>query len=179
MELIRIGEKSVKATLTEEDMRQYALVPSEGDTASFSVTRRSLRGLLEHIREQSGADFSGERAVVRFFRSRDGGCELYITAAGAEPPFTEEKLAPLCETEEACSLFWVPDGEALLAVRRILSTAEAPGYAVRLPENGLLFLFVQSDDPELLSVLSEFGEQQNFFGAAELILEHGVPLSQF
>ena len=50
MELIRIGEKSVKATLTREDMRQYALRPSEGDSSCFSVTRRNLRELLERIR---------------------------------------------------------------------------------------------------------------------------------
>ena len=180
MELIRIGEKSVKATLTREDMRQYALLPSEGDPSCFSVTRRNLRELLERIRKEIGADFSGERAVVRFFRSEDSGCELYITASGEELSLSSaEAIAATPESasrEKRCSVFLMPDTETLLSACRAYLPAALPEDSAYMAENGQLFLLVQGTDEVFLSVLSEFGERQSFSAAAELVLEHGAPL---
>ena len=97
MELIRIGDSKLKITLTSDDMTQYDL---DCDTMDYdnTETRRAFWDILDHAKQVTGFDATGDRVFVQLYPSRKGGCEMYITKLGlicADRREGERTRAPL------------------------------------------------------------------------------------
>ena len=96
MELILISNTKLKIMLNEDDMKQYK-IGSEADCAE-SGTRKAIRSLLEHAKEQVGFNTDGEEIFVQLYTSKKGGCELFVTKCQMKEPESapfEEQVLPV------------------------------------------------------------------------------------
>ena len=97
MELLRIGDKKLKVTLSGEDMEHYRL-DSESMDYDTTETRSAFWQILDEAKHKTGFDAGGGKIFVQIYPSRAGGCEMYVTLVGEEeqtpvsedpPPLTE------------------------------------------------------------------------------------------
>ncbi len=81
MELIRISEQKLKIMLTPTDMRHFELDP-DSFTEDSAGMHRSFHRLLEEVKKQTGFEADDTHISVQYFPSREGGCEMFISAGG-------------------------------------------------------------------------------------------------
>ena len=68
--------------LTPPDMQYYHL---QGDFSALTPeTRMAFRHILTDAKARVGFDTAGERLLVQYFASRDGGCEIFVTKMAGE-----------------------------------------------------------------------------------------------
>ena len=81
MELLKIGNDALKVTLTREDMELYDIEFDMLDYAN-AETKRVIQSILEEARRSIGFEVLHDGLYVQAFRSRCGGCELFVTREG-------------------------------------------------------------------------------------------------
>jgi negative regulator of genetic competence, sporulation and motility len=83
MELIVISESKLKIMLSGADMVKYELTGEGLDCANLH-TREAFRHIFADARDAVGFDTQGERLLVQFYTSKNGGgCEIFVTKLGA------------------------------------------------------------------------------------------------
>lgn len=78
MELIKISRNALKVTLSREDMELYDI---EFDTLDYknSETRRVIWSILDEAKRSLGFEVSRDSLYIQAFRSKCGGCELFVS----------------------------------------------------------------------------------------------------
>ena len=79
MEFLRIGENQLKITLSEDELLFYGLDLSSLNYSS-TETRRAFWALLDDAKHATGFDAAASKVSVQIYASKDGGCEMYISA---------------------------------------------------------------------------------------------------
>lgn len=74
-----MGQKMVKVTLTDNDLKQYHISYDKLDYNN-AETRRVVYELIQLIRENTTVDLSSKKILVETFRAKNGGCIFYISA---------------------------------------------------------------------------------------------------
>ncbi len=74
MELIVISDSKLKVMLSADDMRNYEL-----DGISGTRTKEAFRNLMREAKDRCGFNGLEGRVFVQLYRSRAGGCELFVT----------------------------------------------------------------------------------------------------
>lgn len=92
MEVLKISDSKLKVMLTREDMHKYSLRAESIDYNNAS-TRKSFFEILDTIKSTHGFDTEGDKVLIQFYPSKDGGCELFITKLGLLPPSSERSIA--------------------------------------------------------------------------------------
>ena len=93
MELLRIGDKKLKVTLSGEDMAYYRL-DNESMDYDTTETKSAFWQILDEAKQRTGFDAGGGKIFVQVYSSRAGGCELYVTLVGEEKESKETPLRP-------------------------------------------------------------------------------------
>jgi len=118
--------------------------------------------IMARIKKETGVDYCGERVFIRMFRSRDGGCELFISR-------TEEKGEKGERVEEGGSeVVCFPTANALISACRAMVGGESDAYI----GDKLAYLIIPKGSEAELAVAEEFGKTVDFFGAEEFVREH-------
>ena len=96
MELLRIGDKKLKVTLSGEDMEHYRL---DSDTMDYDTTetRSAFWQILDEAKHKTGFDAGGGKIFVQIYPSRAGGCEMYVTLVEKEEKEAAEDTPILTE----------------------------------------------------------------------------------
>ena len=81
MEVLKINENKIKIMLSPEDMKNFRLTASELDY-NDSMTRQKVFKILEQVKKKHGFDHEGDKLLIQFYPSRDGGSELFVTKLG-------------------------------------------------------------------------------------------------
>ena len=78
MELLKISENALKVSLSREDMEFYDI---EFDALDYSntETRRIIWTILDEAKRTLGFEAVRDKLYIRALRSREGGCELFVT----------------------------------------------------------------------------------------------------
>ncbi|MBQ4151063.1 MAG: adaptor protein MecA [Clostridia bacterium] len=78
MELLKISENALKVSLSREDMEFYDI---EFDALDYSntETRRVIWSILDEAKRTLGFEAVRDKLYIKAFRSRCGGCELFVT----------------------------------------------------------------------------------------------------
>ncbi len=79
MELILISDSKLKVMLSADDMRNYAF-----DDMNTIHTKESFRSLMREAKSRCGFNALEGRVFVQLYRSRAGGCELFVTKLEGE-----------------------------------------------------------------------------------------------
>lgn len=78
MEVLKISNGKIKIMLSPEDMKRYSLNAEELDY-NDQKTRVKVWRILDHIKKNHGFDPEGDKLLIQFYPSKDGGAELFVT----------------------------------------------------------------------------------------------------
>lgn len=155
MELLRIGERKLKVTLSGEDMTHYRL---DGETLDYDTTetRRAFWQILDDAKHETGFDAGGGKLFVQIYPSRGGGCEIYITLVeGVATEESEKEKEGLAREESVFSFESLP---LLLSVCRKLSELGYCEESAVYAEGGAYYLMIRERHSQSLVSARALGE---------------------
>ena len=177
MEIIPIGNKKIKISLTKNDLEKYMLDLSDMDYKSTG-TRKAFWSILDDVNKESGFDAAKNRIFVQVFTSPAGGCEMFVTSVAEEcdDPITCV-CDPLSGTYPATYRFEGIEG-LLGACRALIGIGySAESRAFYIGDNYYLSITAPRKDGSAFldygDILTDFGENIGKDEGA-LIAEHGV-----
>jgi len=159
MNVIRIGPDNVKVELTREDTERFGLDTEGEDSLLAPETARSVKKIMESVRDESGIDFCGERVAIRLFPSRDGGCELFVSRLSSR---SNERASEKTEEKNAVLRFF--EVEEASAAARELDTSGGDAFT----DSRSLFLIIPKS---LLAGHSELSKKRVSFPHIEAYIE--------
>ena len=162
MEVIRLGTNNVKISLSADELERYGLEYPDTEGDYCHVARYTVKRILAAVKKETGVDYCGERLFIRMFRSRDGGCELFISR-------TEEKDEKGERVENSGGrVVCFPSANALISACRAMVGCESDAY---IGDKEAYLILPQGSEAEL-AVAEEFGKTVDFLGAEEYVKEH-------
>lgn len=162
MEVIRLGINNVKISLSAGELERYGLEYPDTEGDYCHVARYTVKRILAAVKKETGVDYCGERLFIRMFRSRDGGCELFISR-------TEEKGEKGEQVEQGASeVVCFPTANALISACRAMVGGESDAYI----GDKLAYLIIPKGSESELAIAEEFGKAADFLGAEEFVREH-------
>lgn len=78
MDILKISESKLKIMLTKADVKKYKLDTDNVDY-NDTKTRNKVWEILDYVKKYHGFDHDGEKLLIQFYPSRDGGAELFVT----------------------------------------------------------------------------------------------------
>ncbi len=162
MEFLVISDKKLKVILTKEDAEGLDFTAMDADY-NTPEGRRSFRKILDIAEEQVGFKSRGEKTLIQFYPSKDGGCEIFVTKLAS--PAAIEKLGRGYENitllESKRVMYAFPDIDALEVFKK--SAADVLNkYCVYEADNGLYFLDIEENskkDSERYFYIDEFAKK--------------------
>lgn len=138
MELLRIGDKKLKVTLSGEDMVHYRL---DSETLDYDTTetRSAFWQILDEAKHKTGFDAGGGRIFVQVYPSRAGGCEMYVTLVGGDG---EEGDAPIAEEERTDGIYCFATLDGILSACRMLGECGYRGKSAAYVAEGAYYLVI-------------------------------------
>ena len=119
MELMKISDTALKVSLTREDMEYYDIEFDKLDYSSIE-TRRIIWSILDEAKRTLGFNAVRDSLYIQAFRSRCGGCELFVSGEEKKPMKKKalyrfenaDTVIKICVRLENCNF----DGESSLFV---------------------------------------------------------------
>ena len=78
MDVLKISESKIKIMLSREDTERLGLDAISADYSDTEV-RSKVWNILSRVKSDYGFDYEGEKLLIQFYPSKDGGAELFIT----------------------------------------------------------------------------------------------------
>ena len=143
MEVLKINENKIKIMLTPEDMKSYKLTASELDY-NDSATRQKVFKILEQVKKNYGFDHEGDKLLIQFYPSKDGGSELFVTklgllTSGDKRAISRSDRVTMLNTRRAMYDFSCFE-DLLCAAKAISRSADIRESGLFLFENGTYYL---------------------------------------
>ena len=160
MEYLVINESKLKIIMTGEDARRYGLNTLGADYDSPEARRRFWR-VLDDASAAVGFSSKGDKVLIQYYPSREGGCEIFVTKLGA---LSSSASRAVSHAENVTTLSLLPDifklesfGDLLLALR-LISEKRDPAAEVWQGEGGAYLLLIEEKeiDERSRAILSEF-----------------------
>ena len=165
MEMIKISRDKLKVMMTSHDMEKYEL---DIDKMSYDDinTRTSIGKILEKAKQICGFESVGNKMLIKIFPSRDGGCEIFVSAINSEKSLNENdsdkiySFATMKELIKCCYL-----------MSKICYSGESSVYSCAT--NGNCYLVFNG---QLSDVVGEFADKYSNKQFAYKYKEHLVPI---
>ncbi len=81
MEFLKISSGKVKIMLSAADMQKWKL-SSDSKLTGDSILKSRVFKLLDHVKRHYDFEYEGDKLLIQFYPSRDGGAELFVTKLG-------------------------------------------------------------------------------------------------
>ena len=136
MELIKISQSALKVTLSREDMELYDI---EFDMLDYknSETKRVIWSILDEAKRSLGFEVTRDSLYIQAFRSKCGGCELFVSKE--------------TRTEPCISIFKFSSSESLIkGCARIENCGYTSSSRVYLGEENDFYLELHAKDDEYI-----------------------------
>ena len=183
MDLLRIGDKKLKVTLTDTDMEKYCL---DKDTLDYDTTetRSAFWQILDEAKHKTGFDAGTGKLFVQVYPSRGGGCELYVTLMEGEGAPPRRRLSAVRGSE---SVYRFESLSLLLEVCRKLSLLGYSEESAAYAEGGAYYLAIREKlessimSPKALgefSFIEEYGVRLSGGAQIARLREHGRCLDE-
>ena len=78
LEVLKISNTKIKIMLSADDMKRYSLSADELDY-NDTKTRAKVWRILDFIKKNHGFEPEGDKLLIQFYPSKDGGSELFVT----------------------------------------------------------------------------------------------------
>ena len=146
MEFLVISESKLKIILTKEDADRINFTTATADYDT-PESRRAFRRILDEANEKVDFSSKGDKILIQFYPSRDGGCEIFVTklALPKETAKLVSKSENITMLERARTLYCFPDTDALRRFARAAVKRLSPISDAYLSESGACFLDVEEN----------------------------------
>ncbi len=168
MDVLKISDTKIKIMLSAKDTENYELNPLEADYAD-KATRIKVFKILDYIKKHYGFNYEGDKLLIQFYPSKDGGAELFVTKLTAllqknERAISKSENITMLESKHRIYLF--KEFDDLLRAAKILMNREGnivesqlffsdnDGYYLEIAERGSHRIGGISE----LAILSEFSD---------------------
>ena len=171
MEVLKINDNKIKVMLSRADMRDFKL---EGKNLDYNDadTRRRVFRVLEYVKAHYGFDHEGDKLLIQFYPSKDGGSELFVTKLGI---LNSRECRSVARSDRVAMLSAKRSMYAFSSFADLLMAAKA---IARVADGGESELFLLEDETYCLE-LSERGDGKgDTVMEYAAILEFATPLSQ-
>ena len=163
LEYLVISESKLKIIMTPKDTEHYGFCANKADYDSPD-TRRIFWRILDDAAEEVGFDPKGDKVLIQFYPSRDGGCEIFVTKLGALST-SAAKLVTKSENvtmlSRARTLYKFENRNSLSRALRAIPLA-SEDLEIYITDNGVCFLSLEErggvDANEYLGIC-EFAER--------------------
>lgn len=125
MEIIKIGNDSMKISLCNNEAYEYGIAPYQREEDA----QRGFARLLVKTKEKLNFKPKEEKIVGEIFCGRDGGCEIFVSRVEAQDKVYKEKIPQdvVKKPRPLTSVYSFDDIEKLLIVVRRLNDIKYGG----------------------------------------------------
>ena len=160
MEYLVINDSKLKIIMTLEDAKRYGLNTLGADYDSPEARRRFWR-VLDDAAVAVGFSSKGDKVLIQYYPSRDGGCEIFVTKLGS---LSTSASRAVVGAENVTTISLLPDifrfesMDDLLIALRLLSARRDPHGEVWQGEGESCLLLIEEKeiDERSRAILSEF-----------------------
>jgi len=185
MELILINDNKLKISLSDLDLKQYAL-DCNNINYDCTETRRAFWSILDEAKQKTGFDAASQKVFVQLYPSKAGGCEMFVTKLGVSE--CEERL-PVASAESYAlqplkvkrSAYSFDSLDKMISVCKRLSYIGFSGKSSAFKEVGEKYILIFEEPEENAyiplseySFISEYGRSENLKYTEMLVKEHAV-----
>lgn len=78
MDVLKISESKIKIMLSKSDIKKYKLDTDNVDYNDIK-TRNKVWEILDCVKKEHGFNHEGDKLLIQFYPSKDGGAELFVT----------------------------------------------------------------------------------------------------
>lgn len=78
MDVLKISNTKIKIMLSAEDIKKYAIDIDDVDY-NDTKTRTKVWKILDFVKKNHGFNSDGDKLLIQFYPSKDGGAELFVT----------------------------------------------------------------------------------------------------
>ena len=116
MEIVKINEKSIKISLSSDEVKEYDL--GEGKELDAEEMKRIFSSLLLKAKKEVGFTYAKENIVAEIFSSKDGGCEIFVSCLLDEVKMYKDKREELSslKTKAQGQIYSFENIESLIVV---------------------------------------------------------------
>ena len=176
MDFIQLGADRLKIMLSRADMDEYSIDCDSMDYGDTG-TRRAFWSILDEAKRETGFNAASGRAYIQVYRSREGGCELFVTMLSCDLDDASSDGFSLSYEEGSpegrSEAFYFESIEGLLSACAALEGAGYAGgsraYAVC---SGGYCLVLCPDDNFYSDFLCEYGRRLDIDAAEAFACEH-------
>ena len=159
MEVLKISDSKLKIMLTRADMQKFNLKADNIDYNDTSV-KRSFWEILDKVKQTHSFDTEGDKVLIQFYPSKDGGCELFVTKLGLLPTASERAISKSDRVTMLATrrlIYKFSDLRSLLlGIRQIAAKKNAKYSEVFVDESGEYYLEIMERGAGKCVYLSEF-----------------------
>ncbi|MBR5241745.1 MAG: adaptor protein MecA [Clostridia bacterium] len=160
MEYLVINDSKLKIIMTLEDAKRYGLNTLGADYDSPEARRRFWR-VLDDAAVAVGFSSKGDKVLIQYYPSRDGGCEIFVTKLGS---LSTSASRAVVGVENVTTISLLPDifrfesMDDLLIALRLISAKRDPHGEVWQGDGGAYLLLIEEKeiDERSRAILSEF-----------------------
>ena len=150
LNILKISDSKVKIMLSASDAKHYGIDPVALDYKD-EETRERIWEILDDAKGGMGFSHDGEKLLIQFYPSKDGGAELFVTRLENLPERSERLLSranDVAMLEKCFSLYNFESREDLVSLARIINGKsgigksdlyfdESDGYFLKIEERGI------------------------------------------
>ena len=92
VEFLPIGDAKLKIVLNSKDLSEYKLDLSSVDGGGEGA-KRGIWQILDCARDRVGFDPCGDKILIQFYPTKEGGCEIFVTKLGILPDASAKLVA--------------------------------------------------------------------------------------
>ena len=139
LNILKISDSKVKIMLSASDAKHYGIDPVALDYKD-EETRERIWEILDDAKGGMGFSHDGEKLLIQFYPSKDGGAELFVTRLENLPERSERLLSranDVAMLEKCFSLYNFESREDLVSLARIINGKSGDGYFLKIEERGI------------------------------------------
>ena len=144
MKFLIVSESKLKIVMEKEDSEKYGI---DYSAVNSSKNRRAFFEILAVAKSEVGFDVSDDKALIQFYPTADGGCEVFVTKLGvlsggaAEAINRSHKVAVLSKNYD---YYYVGDLDRLISLCKAISMVRIPKSDVYKTDDGLYYIAIES-----------------------------------
>lgn len=149
MDVLKISGTKLKIMLSADDMKKYSLDVDDVDY-NDTKTRSKVWKILDYVKKNYDFTPDGEKLLIQFYPSKDGGAELFVTkltglSRGNERSMSKSGNVTMLDSKR--TMYNFPNFEELIQASKIINGAksikeselfysESDGYYLEITERG-------------------------------------------
>lgn len=167
MEVLKISDSKLKIMLTRSDMQKYGLRADKVDY-NDAATRKSFFAVLDDVKLSHGFETEGDKILIQFYPSKDGGCELFVTKLGLLPAASERAMS---KSDRITMLTTRRELYVFTRLQDLVNGIKALGYSEEIKHSDVFYDRESAGGRYILEIMGRGAGRAIFISELDILLE--------